>query len=153
MLNRRGFVPWEAPGYVAAGNSPLEGGGHPHLLASAQPWGVPSLQHSQGRGGGCRGHADPWAGSGHTPWTMRQRHSQGAQPRSRATSCKDSPPLDQAFSNPSLGMISVGRFPAGFCTNPSGSTSAEVSFAHLQGQPLFLQTCSQAPSEGRGCRI
>lgn len=94
--NRRGFVPGEAPGYVTAGNSPLEWEAI-QICSSLHSHGVPPhCQCSQGRGGegdASRGHAAPWAGSGHPQWTMGQRHSQGAQPRNKITSCKNSPPL------------------------------------------------------------
>lgn len=92
--NRRGFIPGEAPGHVAAGNSPLEGEAT-HICLPLHSHGVPSqCQHAQGRGGGCRqGPCSPmgrvWPPSG----TMGQRHSQGARPRNKATSCNNSPPL------------------------------------------------------------
>lgn len=117
--NRRGFVPGEAPGHGAVGNSPREGEAT-HICLPLHSHGVPPhCQHSQGRGGGCK--QGPCSPMGRV-WPPSVDHGAKAQPRGPAqeqgNQLQEYPSLHQAFADPSLGMIRAGRFPAGFCIRP-----------------------------------
>lgn len=123
----------------------------PPTFASTTPWGAPSPPVLPGAG---EGTASPTGD-----------HRAGAQPREPGQASwgqeRGAELGDQLQECPSP-WRAVTRWPQpGYdlgreipcwvlhqAPGPHGGTCAEVSFAHLQGQPLFLQTRSQAPRAG-----
>lgn len=128
--NRRGFIPGEAPGHTAAGNSLLEGEATHICLCITVGCPSPLVLPRAGQGAVSQGTALPRGLTGRV-WLPTADHGAGAQPRGPGHArgghergaelrhwLQEHPSPRQALAGPRHNVIRAGRFPAGFCIRP-----------------------------------